>query len=103
MDNAFVTQARAGLFPIQTLVLPPRIDVETLHRDIEKRGLRTVFRAGRNNAHPQLTLLLTAAKSQSAIQRAVEMIGHALGTQKRTSMPAIQKPAALQTAESIIL
>ena len=87
--RALGISASGGLFPIQTLVLPPRVDAEILHRDLGNRGLRTVLRAGRNNAPPQLTLLLTAAQSQGAIQRAVETIGRALGTRKQNSRTAI--------------
>jgi len=95
--------ARGGGFPIQTLVLPPRVDAELLHRDLEERGLRTVLQAGRNDARPRLTLLLTARQPRSAIKLAVAMIAQALGGRQRTSMTAVhsqQKHRTLQTAST---
>ncbi|MGB8466860.1 MAG: aminotransferase class I/II-fold pyridoxal phosphate-dependent enzyme [Terrimicrobiaceae bacterium] len=104
--RALGLSASGGLFPIQTLVLPPRVDAEYLHRDLENRGLRTVLRAGRKHAPPQLTFLLTAAQSQSAVQRAVETIDHALATRKRNPWTAInsrQEPHSTANRRSTIL
>ena len=69
-----------GLFPIQTLEFPRGVEIEALHRNLEKRGMRTVLRRGRMRGRPCVTLLLTAAHSPGAIQSAVALIGQALGS-----------------------
>jgi 8-amino-7-oxononanoate synthase len=77
---------RGGSFPIQTLALPPRVDAAVLHRELEKRNLRSFLQSGPDDARPRLTFLLTARQSPGAIKRAAVLIAQALGTQKRGPM-----------------
>lgn len=70
--------ARAGLFPVQTLVPQPNLDAVTLHEDLFRQGIRTVLHRNRSGNGARISFILTALHSQSDIIRAVDALPYAL-------------------------
>jgi 8-amino-7-oxononanoate synthase len=64
-----------GLFPVQTLVPAPGLDVKTLYDRLLQWGIRTVLHRGRNGHCPRISFLITALHRQSEIDRAVDALG----------------------------
>lgn len=64
-----------GLFPVQTLVPAPGLDVKTLYDRLLQWGIRTVLHRGRNGHRPRISFLITALHQQSDIDRAVDALG----------------------------
>jgi 8-amino-7-oxononanoate synthase len=67
-----------GLFPVQTLELPDRLDAETAQRQLGERGVQTVLRRGRAS-RPEIAFILTARHCSEDIDRAVQILGEQLG------------------------
>ena len=98
--HALGITASGGAFPIQTLELPAGVDAAMLHEDLEKRGLRTLLRRGRTRGRPQITLLLTAAHSLSAIKQAASMIAQELHSRRHAGDRQQFKAPLSQTAKT---
>ena len=81
--------ARGGLFPIQTLALPPEIDAARFHGALEKRGVRAVPQKGRHDTRPRVTFILNARQSPGTLRRAVDVIARS-----RDSLLATHPPEA---------
>lgn len=64
-----------GLFPVQTLVPAPGLDVKTLYDRLLQCGIRTVLHRGRNGHCPRISFLITALHQQSDIDCAVDALG----------------------------
>ena len=67
--------AAGGLFPVQTLELPPEVDAVALHERLLELGIRTVLHQGRNGAGPRVSFIITARHRVSEIDRAVDGVG----------------------------
>jgi len=62
--------ANGGLFPVQTLFLPERLDAGDLHQALRDRGLQTVLHAG-NGASARISFLVTARHDFCDIDQAL--------------------------------
>jgi len=63
-----------GLFPVQTLRLPPHLDPENVHRQLLRLGVRTILRSGCDSHKPSLTLIITVRHSLIDIENAVQAL-----------------------------
>lgn len=73
--------AIGGLFPVQTLGLPPGSDAIDLHRQLRDQGIETVLQRGRSGNRPCITFILTARHRRSEIDRAAEVLANVLAMQ----------------------
>ena len=65
--------ATGGLFPVQTLKLPPEVDTRALHEQLLSQGVRTVLRQdARGKAH--ISFILTARHRRDEIEHAVNVL-----------------------------
>jgi 8-amino-7-oxononanoate synthase len=88
--RALGISASGGHFPVQTLALPPGVDVRAFHRRLGRCGVRSVLQTGRSDPRPRVVLLLTARHSLGEIDSTAAMIGHTLRVEKRFSMTVIK-------------
>jgi 8-amino-7-oxononanoate synthase len=73
--------ADGGLFPVQTLDLPPDLDAGWLYESLLARDIRTLLRHGCRNGRPALTFVITARHRPQEIVRAAQSL--AIVTNKR--------------------
>lgn len=66
---------RGGLFPMQSLQLPERLDARLFHQKLLAGGVRSVLREG-CLGRPTVTFVLTARHARVAIDRAASIILH---------------------------
>jgi 8-amino-7-oxononanoate synthase len=66
--------ATGGLFPVQTLVPVPWLDVPTLHHHLLSLGVRTVLHQARNGQSPHLSFSITALHSVVDINCAADAL-----------------------------
>ena len=66
--------ARGGLFPVQTLLPSPQLDVRALHEWLRDAGIKTVLHAGKAGHGALVGVVVTAGHTAEAIDR----IGEAL-------------------------
>jgi 8-amino-7-oxononanoate synthase len=74
-----------GLFPVQTLAPVPGLDAATLHERLLRGGVRTVLRCGAHSTGPCVSFLITTCHRSNDIDRAVDALTYATGTQKATN------------------
>lgn len=71
--------ALGGLFPVQTLIPQPTLDVRKLHGKLLRQGIRTVLHCGDKGRIPCLSFLITARHSRNDIDRAVNAVARFMG------------------------
>lgn len=82
--------ASGGLFPVQTLKLPPGSDVIDLHVQLQSHGIQTVLQRGRSGNRPRISFIITARHRRSEIDRAVRALASGLVTQSAPKQAPIE-------------
>lgn len=62
-------QIGGGMFPVQSLVGPPNLPAEEIHRHLTAAGIQTVLQRRRSSGEPQIALLLTVGHSARDIDK----------------------------------
>lgn len=75
-----------GLFPVQTLRLPPQLDPEHVHRQLLHIGIRTILRRGCDSHKPSLTLIITTRHSHRDIENAVRALAKVIHVQPQADL-----------------
>lgn len=70
--------ATGGLFPVQSLRLPKRIEASVLHKLLLDRGVQTLLHRGNDSAVARLTFVVTVQHTSGEIDRAVGCLTDAL-------------------------
>ncbi|MBE7446113.1 MAG: pyridoxal phosphate-dependent aminotransferase family protein [Planctomycetia bacterium] len=83
--------ATGGLFPVQTLLPVPGLDVVALHEHLYLKGIRTVLHHGRHGHGVRISFLITAQHSLSDIDKAMAMLEYAIFHGADTLKPINQK------------
>lgn len=66
--------ATGGLFPVQTLLPVPGLDVVALHEYLYRKGIRTVLHRGRHGLGASISFLITARHCLPDIDKAVAIL-----------------------------
>jgi 8-amino-7-oxononanoate synthase len=82
----FNLYTRGGLFPVQTLVPIPGLDVRILHRRLTSMGVRTVLRRNCNGHSAHISFLITARHNMHDIDRAVDRVVEAIDNENVNSI-----------------
>jgi 8-amino-7-oxononanoate synthase len=77
--------ADGGLFPIQTLRLPPDLNLERVHQELFDLGIRTFLRLGCDHGL-RLSLIVTARHSPNDIDMAVQAIAKVINEQPQAEL-----------------
>jgi 7-keto-8-aminopelargonate synthetase and related enzymes len=75
-----------GLFPVQTLCLPPHVNPEDVHAQLLQLGVRTILRRGCDSDKPSLALIITARHSLNEIENAVQAIVKAVSEEPQLEL-----------------
>jgi 8-amino-7-oxononanoate synthase len=67
-----------GGFPVQTLALPPAVDVPAVHERLLKAGVRAVLHRARGRGQTQLSFLVTAAHRAEEVDAAASAVARVL-------------------------
>jgi serine/threonine protein kinase len=70
--------ATGGLFPVQPLRMPEKIDVGALHEALFARGLQTVLHRGTKGADMRISLIITTQHTAGDIDWAVGCLADAM-------------------------
>jgi 8-amino-7-oxononanoate synthase len=70
--------ATGGLFPVQSLRLPKRIEASVLHKLLLDRGVQTLLHRGNDSAATRITFVVTARHTLGEIDQAVACLADAL-------------------------
>ena len=70
--------ASGGLFPVQTLRLGPGLNVAALYHHLLAAGVKTILLKGRTGGSPRICLIITALHREADIDRAVDILSHAI-------------------------
>jgi 8-amino-7-oxononanoate synthase len=70
--------ATEGLFPVQPLRMPEKIDVGALHQALFARGVQTVLHRSTNGADLRISFIITTKHSAGDIDWAVASLAEAM-------------------------
>lgn len=77
--------ADGGVFPVQTLVAEPCVDIVVLHAALSHRGIHTVLHQSHIGKVPRLTCILTARHSEEDIDNTVDAVATAMQRVRRAN------------------
>ena len=83
-----------SLFPVQSLKLPPNLDIYALYRALLARGVRSLLRRDRRSRGLGITFVLTARHPLEEIDAAVEALLELVGHASSASMKRLADQAA---------
>ena len=90
--------ATGGLFPVQSLRLPEKIDLGALHKALFARGLQTVLHGSTNGADLRISFIITTEHRPADIDWSVDCLADAMG---RVASRRNKKSEALLTNRAI--
>jgi len=70
--------ATGGLFPVQSLRMPEKIDLVALHKALFARGLQTVLHESTNDANLRISFIITTKHSAGDIDWSVDCLADAM-------------------------
>jgi len=70
--------ATGGLFPVQSLRIPEKIDLGALHKALFSRGLQTVLHGSTNGADLRISFIITTKHSREDIDWSVDCLADAM-------------------------